>query len=93
MEKKSAAFTRFWVFAYSEIFGTTVSPSSPSITDSFICTKMSDSFALSLRRVWNRDAVVWPPLTICRSTMRLIDRPSSPRVVSTLLAVAVIPLL
>jgi hypothetical protein len=35
-EKKSAAFTRFWVFAYSDIFGTTISLCWLSMTDSFI---------------------------------------------------------
>src|SRR3546814_2607979 len=64
---KSAAFTRFWVFAYSDILGTTVSLCRLSMTDSFNWTNIWERSALSRFRVWNSDAVVWPPLTIWRS--------------------------
>src|SRR3546814_4468639 len=73
-EKKSAAFTRFWVFAYSDILGTTVSLCRLSMTDSFNWTNIWERSALSRFRVWNSDAVVWPPLTIWRSTTLVIAR-------------------
>src|SRR3546814_3362320 len=86
----SDLFTRFWVFAYSDILGTTVSLCRLSMTDSFNWTNIWERSALYRFRVWNSDAVVWPPLTIWRSTTLVIARPESVILDSTLCAVAVI---
>jgi hypothetical protein len=72
LEKKSAAFTRFCVLAYSEMRGTTISLSSLSITDSFIWTKIPDRSAPPPPPPRQSEAVVWPPFTIWRSVMRMI---------------------
>ena len=64
LAKKSAALTRFWLLAYSEIFGTTVVARCAATIESFICTKTEAKSTSFFRLASKIEAVVCPPLTI-----------------------------
>ena len=95
LEDKSNSETLFWLLAYLAIFGTSIFFWSTSLmTVSFIWTEiLFKSASLYFFWVWYSEAVVCPPLTIWKSFNLVINKLLSIDLVSTSLAVAVMPLL
>ena len=90
---KSAMFTRFWLLANWLMSGTRSLNCSGCTTLSLAWTQMPERSDLLLILAWWSDAVVWPPFTIWRSWIRVIDGPCGVISTSTRDAVIETPLL